>query len=91
MFVQCCNRIYGEYFNGIEVTEYFLTSFLYCNSSAGVLGVSNLPLNFIYYKFTEAEFHPDAPFLYPLEKSEKRKVFWCFHGVEEGVHWERMG
>ena len=28
-------------------------------------------------------FVPNAPFLYPL-KTEIRKVFWCFHGVEKG-------
>ena len=32
----------------------------------------------------------NAPFLYPLKASEKRKVFWCFQGVEKrciGNEW----
>ena len=28
-------------------------------------------------------FVPNAPFLYPL-KTENRKIFWCFQGVEKG-------
>ena len=28
-------------------------------------------------------FVPNAPFLYPLNTSENRKVFWCFQGVEK--------
>ena len=29
-------------------------------------------------------FVPNAPFLYSLKTSEKRKVFWCFEKVEKG-------
>ena len=29
-------------------------------------------------------FTPNAPFLYPLKRSNNRKVFWCFQGVEKG-------
>ena len=29
-------------------------------------------------------FLPKTPFLYPLETSEDRKIFWCFQGVEKG-------
>ena len=29
-------------------------------------------------------FVPNASFLYPLETSENRKIFWCFQGVEKG-------
>ena len=29
-------------------------------------------------------FIPSAPFLYPPEISENRKVFWCFQGIEKG-------
>ena len=29
-------------------------------------------------------FVPNAPFLYPLNTSENRKVFSCFQGVEKG-------
>ena len=29
-------------------------------------------------------FVPNAPFLYSLKTSEKRKVFWCFERVEKG-------
>ena len=29
-------------------------------------------------------FVPNVPFLYPLKALEKRKVFWCFQGVEKG-------
>ena len=29
-------------------------------------------------------FVPNAPFLYPLKKSENRMIFWCFQGAEEG-------
>ena len=36
-------------------------------------------------------FVPNAPFLYPLKTSENRKVFLCFHGGRERVHWVRMG
>ena len=35
-------------------------------------------------------FVPNAPFLYPLKISENRKVFLCFHGDRERVHWVRM-
>ena len=31
-------------------------------------------------------FAPNAPFLYPL-KTENRKVFWCFQGVEKECIW----
>ena len=30
-------------------------------------------------------FVPNAPFLYPLQTSENRKVFRCFQGVEKGA------
>ena len=29
-------------------------------------------------------FVPNAPFHYPLKRSENRKVFWCFQAVEKG-------
>ena len=29
-------------------------------------------------------FVPNVPFFYPLKALEKRKVFWCFQGVEKG-------
>ena len=29
-------------------------------------------------------FFPNAPFLYPLEISENRNVFWCLQGAEKG-------
>ena len=35
-------------------------------------------------------FVPKTPFLYPLETSENRKIFWCFQGVEKesiGSEW----
>ena len=36
-------------------------------------------------------FFPNALFLYPLKTSKDRKVFWCFQGDKEKVHWEQMG
>ena len=33
-------------------------------------------------------FVPSAPFLYLLKTSEKRKIFWCFQGVEERCIWK---
>ena len=42
-----------------------------------------------YYETHEIAVHfnsfvPSAPFLYPLKASENRKLFRCFHAVEEG-------
>ena len=35
-------------------------------------------------------FAPNGPFLYPLKTSENLRVFWCFQGGRERVHYERM-
>ena len=37
---------------------------------------------FLLYNFNP--FVPNAPFLYPLKRSENRKGFWCFQGLEKG-------
>ena len=36
-------------------------------------------------------FVPNAPFLYPMKTSSNRKIFLCFQGGREGVHWEQVG
>ena len=40
--------------------------------------------NIIHNSVTINPFVPNAPFLYPLKKSENLKVFRCFQGVQKG-------
>ena len=59
--------------------------FLYTQKTSGHLWCSDVFRVCRYRPVSDINpFVPSAPFLYPLKTSEKRKVFWCFQGVEKG-------
>ena len=66
--------------NGIFLSTQFYNIYKWSDSPLVFLMLSW----YSWFSLCVNPFVPNASFLYPLKTSEKRKVFWCFQGLDKG-------